>query len=163
MRLAAGFFVVGLLAGCSADVPAEAGLAAGGPPPASIPAAEPVPRDPVATPVPPPARNVRVEADPAPPFTYWAPAGSVIRNHPTNPGIWLAEVNGRQTGYYFGDRCRASEYQGLVGRPVRSLPDPPPANWRVSCETCPVTDDLRPDRLNVVFDRNEIVTGVSCG
>ncbi len=104
-----------------------------------------------------------VQADPPPPFTYWAPAGSVIRNHP-NPGIWVAYVDGRQTGeYYFGDQCRASEHQDLIGRPVRSLPNPTPLNWRVSCETCAVTQDLRGDRLNVLFDQDNIVTKVSCG
>lgn len=160
------------LAACSADVPNQAPVAPArtAQPAAIAPAAAPA--SPAATPTsaapsrtaPPADRpGVRVAADPPPPFTYWAPAGSVIRNH-GNPGLWVAEVNGRQTGHiYFGDQCKASEHQGLVGQPVRSLPQPPPANWRISCETCPVTQDLRPDRMNVKFDRNDIVTEVSCG
>lgn len=155
MRLT--FAVMGLSAGlaaCSGGTgpePVE-------PPPAVTPSPAPT--------APPPApAGVRVQADPAPPFTYWAPAGSVIRNHPTNPGIWFAELEGRQVGgYYFGDACRASEHQGLVGRSRLTLPEPPPDNWRVGCVTCPMTEDLRPDRMNVLFDEaDDVIREVRCG
>jgi ABC-type amino acid transport substrate-binding protein len=155
------------LTACSpgvADPPPPAAPVA--PSPLAIAPAPTPPVTPTPAPLTPPEPrlNVRVLADPAPPFTYWAPDGSVIRNHPTVPGIWVAQSDGRQSGvYYFGDRCKASERQGLVGQPVQSLPKPTPADWRVSCAQCPVTDDLRRDRLNVVFDANDIITRVSCG
>ena len=57
-----------------------------------------------------PAPGVTIVADPAPPFAYWAPEGSVIRNHPSSPGIWIAEGEGDAV-YYFGDACGASRYQ----------------------------------------------------
>ncbi|MDO1558371.1 hypothetical protein Q0812_02885 [Brevundimonas sp. 2R-24] len=102
-----------------------------------------------------------MEADPPPPFTYWAPEGSVIRNH-GNPGLWVAYVNGRQVKTYFGDDCGASRRQGLVGASVERLP-PESARWRVFAQDQPVTDDLRPGRTNVVYDpQTRLILEVAC-
>lgn len=109
-----------------------------------------------------PRPNVTVEADPPPPFTYWAPEGSTIRNH-GNPGLWVAHLNGQQA-IYFGDACRASEWQRFVGQPLSSLP---PAlegmSIRTYCTTCEKTDDLRADRINVVFEEStQRITEIAC-
>lgn len=71
---------------------------------------------------------VSVQADPAPAHTYWAPEGSVIRNQPTNPGIWVAEdLRGERLAYYFGDACGAAERQGWVGQSRSALPELTPS------------------------------------
>jgi len=104
-----------------------------------------------------------MEADPPPPFTYWAPEGSVIRNH-GNPGLWVAYLNGRNVKTYFGDQCRASTWQYLVGQPVSALPrSPPGTELRASCTSCAVNDDLRPNRVNVLFDEaTQRITEIAC-
>ena len=63
------------------------------------------------------------------------------------------------------DQCRASQYQGWVGRNRSELPAPPAgAVWRVTCSVCPVTMDYNPRRLNIVFDQATGVIGsVRCG
>ncbi len=55
--------------------------------------------------------NVVMAADPQPPFTYWAPENSTIRNHPHQPGIWIAESKDGSRKFYFGDQCHASKFQ----------------------------------------------------
>lgn len=69
--------------------------------------------------------NVVMEADPLPPFTYWAPESATIRNHPRMDGVWIAESADGSRRYYFGDQCRASEFQRFVGRPLDTLPEEP--------------------------------------
>lgn len=132
--------------------------------------AQPEPTRPVAVPAgadtvrtQPPERSVRMLADPAPPFTYWAPEGATIRNH-GNPGIWIAYVQGRQVAMYFGDGCGASGLQPWVGMPVTEIPAPVQGEQRrVFAVDEPVTDDLRPDRLNVAYSRDTgRVVSVSC-
>jgi len=105
-----------------------------------------------------------MQADPPPPFTYWAPEGAVITNHPHVPGIWFADVDGRRVATYFGDDCHASQMQQLVGEPLQSLPPQPAgAEWRVSCGGCPVNSDLRPDRVNILFDdTTQVVEQIAC-
>ncbi len=63
------------------------------------------------------------------------------------------------------DTCGAAALQGLVGRPKTEIPvATTPGNRRVSCTTCPVTMDYRPERLNIVFDEETgIVKTVKCG
>jgi hypothetical protein len=110
-----------------------------------------------------PHPNVTVEADPAPPFTYWAPDGAVIRNH-GNPGVWIAYVDGRNVATYFGDACHASELQAYVGQPLSAVPAPAPGlSLRTSCTTCAVNDDLRPDRVNVVYEEaTQRIVSIAC-
>jgi len=63
------------------------------------------------------------------------------------------------------DICRAGELQWLVGRPRTDIPVPVDViNRRVTCTTCPVTEDYSPYRLNIFFDQQTgRVTEVRCG
>lgn len=118
-------------------------------------------------PSPPPLAEPRVDmrADPPPPYTYWAPEGATIRNHPTQPDIWVAEIDGRPAAYYFGDDCGAAGRQAWVGRDLASLSgELPEASTRIQALGQPVTADLRRDRLNVMLDAPDgRVVRVECG
>lgn len=120
---------------------------------------DPIPSEVLAEP------DVIIDADPEPPFIYWAPEGSTIRNHPHDPMIWIAESADGSRKYYFGDQCRASQFQGFVGEPLDSLPKKPAdVTWRMACSTCAVTSDLGRERMNVFFDENSrIISSISCG
>jgi hypothetical protein len=110
-----------------------------------------------------PRPSVVVDADPPPPFIYWAPEGSTIRNH-GNPGLLVAHLDDGRQVIYFGDACRASEWQRYVGQPLTALP-PAPAGMtiRTYCTTCAKTDDLRQDRINVVFEEDtQRITEIAC-
>lgn len=63
------------------------------------------------------------------------------------------------------DLCRAGDLQYLVGKPKTDIPVPVDVvNRRVTCTTCPVTEDFSPYRLNIFFnERTEIVEQVRCG
>lgn len=160
MRLAP-FLMAVLLAGCS-PVQDEQGAAPVKPDPGPDPGSDSrlPPDDPAGTDRTPSANpaqdprptGVTVAADPPPPFTYWAPPGSVIRNH-GNPGLWVAVLNGRQVKTYFGDECAASRLQGWIGMRVDELPALPPVlPQRNFARDEPVTQDLRPNRINVIYD-----------
>lgn len=125
-------------------------------------AVDPGPTPPPPTPDPEP-RGVTVRADPPPPFTYWAPPGSVIRNH-GNPGLWVAVLNGRQVKTYFGDDCGASRLQGWIGLREDELPALPPVlPQRNFAQGQPVTQDLVPNRINVIYDpQTRRVVEVAC-
>lgn len=131
-------------------------------PPDEPPAAD---RTPTQTPSPAdnPPPGVTVRADPPPPFTYWAPPGSVIRNH-GNPGLWVAYLNGRQVKTYFGDGCGASRLQGWIGLLVDDLPALPPVlPQRNFARDEPVTQDLDPTRINVIYNpQTRRVEEVAC-
>jgi hypothetical protein len=108
---------------------------------------------------------VVMEADPPPPFTYWAPEASTIINHPNGEGIWIAEQYGKRAPYYFGDQCKASEYQQFVEQPLDSFPKPRKDQvWRFACTECAVQQDLAFHRMNISFDDDtKIIESVSCG
>lgn len=63
------------------------------------------------------------------------------------------------------DACGAAERQSWIGRPRGELPAAPAgANWRVYETGQPVTQDFRPDRLNIEIDpAKQTVVRVSCG
>ena len=63
------------------------------------------------------------------------------------------------------DLCRAGEMQWLVGKPKTDIPVPVNVvNRRVTCTTCPVTEDFSPHRLNIFFNEETgIVEQVRCG
>jgi hypothetical protein len=63
------------------------------------------------------------------------------------------------------DACGAKPLQYLVGKPKSEIPVPvDPTNRRVTCTSCPVTQDYRPDRLNIFFDAESgIIKEVKCG
>ena len=64
-----------------------------------------------------------------------------------------------------GDLCHAAELQSLVGQPRTEIPVPVDViNRRVTCTTCPVTEDYSPYRLNIFYDQDTgIVEEVRCG
>lgn len=109
--------------------------------------------------------KVVMEADPPPPFTYWAPEGSTIRNHPRQAGIWIAQTAGQTDRYYFGDQCEASRYQQYVGRPLAEMPSAPQGSvWRTHCSTCAVTQDLSMARMNISYDEDtRTIAAIACG
>ena len=63
------------------------------------------------------------------------------------------------------DMCRAGELQWLVGKPKTDIPVPVDVvNRRVTCTTCPVTEDYSPHRLNIFFnEQSGTVEQVRCG
>lgn len=64
-----------------------------------------------------------------------------------------------------GDTCGAGALQYLVGKTRTEIPVPTdPDRRRVVCTTCPMTQDVRPDRQTVRYDAatNKVV-GVTCG
>ena len=63
------------------------------------------------------------------------------------------------------DACGAAERQDWIGRARSDLPSAPAgADWRVFETGQPVTQDLRPNRLNIEIDPDsQKVVGLSCG
>ena len=63
------------------------------------------------------------------------------------------------------DACGAAGRQDWVGRARSDLPTAPAgANWRIFETGQPVTQDLRPDRLNIEIDPDsQTVVRLSCG
>jgi hypothetical protein len=61
--------------------------------------------------------------------------------------------------------CEAASLAYLVGRPRTEIPVPvDPSRRRVSCTTCPVTQDHRPERTDILFDQaTGLITAVKCG
>lgn len=64
-----------------------------------------------------------------------------------------------------GDLCHAAELQSLVGQPRTEIPVPVDViNRRVTCTSCPITEDYSPYRLNIFYDQDTgIVEEVRCG
>ena len=109
--------------------------------------------------------DVVMKANPVPPFTYWAPEGSTIRNHPRVAGLWTAEVEGKIMKSYAGDQCHASRYQQLVGQQIGRIPAAPKGEiWRISCHACEVESDLVFSRMNLLFDETtRMIVAAECG
>lgn len=63
------------------------------------------------------------------------------------------------------DSCGALPLRELIGQPRTAIPAPiDPSKRRVYCSTCPVTQDERPDRQNIIFDgETGLITDVTCG
>jgi hypothetical protein len=63
------------------------------------------------------------------------------------------------------DECGAAERQNLVGRARADLPAAPAgAVWRIFETGQPVTQDLRPNRLNIEINpESQTVVRLSCG
>ncbi len=64
-----------------------------------------------------------------------------------------------------GDTCHAADLQYLVGHNKDEAPAPvDPSRRRVYCSSCIITMDYRPDRLDIVFDKDTgIIKQVRCG
>lgn len=63
------------------------------------------------------------------------------------------------------DPCGAGALQSLVGKHKSEIPVPVDViNRRVACTTCAITEDYRPERLNIFFNaRTERIEQVRCG
>lgn len=64
------------------------------------------------------------------------------------------------------DLCSASAYQGLVGQDraaVAAAGLEPGPKTRIYGPTDMITEDFRPDRINVVMDGTDRVLRVTCG
>ncbi len=62
------------------------------------------------------------------------------------------------------DLCRMSQWGHLIGQPESAIPrDQLPAGARVICATCMVTQDFRPDRLNITLSADGRVASMRCG
>ncbi|MFI4933704.1 MAG: hypothetical protein ACHP7N_03725 [Caulobacterales bacterium] len=63
------------------------------------------------------------------------------------------------------DACGAVDLQYLVGRSRTEIPVPvEPSRRRVSCTTCPITQDYVPYRQTILYDAETgLVTSVKCG
>lgn len=109
--------------------------------------------------------NVVMVADPQPPFIYWAPEHSTIRNHLRQSGIWVAQSKDGSRKFYFGDQCGASELQRFVGQSVDALPEKPVnATWRLTCSTCAGLSNMDLMRMNVTYDQQtRAINDISCG
>ena len=61
--------------------------------------------------------------------------------------------------------CEAASLAYLVGKPRTEIPVPvDPTSRRVSCTTCPVTQDYNPGRTDILFDaQTGLITAVKCG
>lgn len=60
------------------------------------------------------------------------------------------------------DTCNASQYQNLLGQP-REAAQAVPQPKRVYHITDAVTQDHRPDRINVVLDDSGTIGAITCG
>lgn len=61
-------------------------------------------------------------------------------------------------------RCDAASARSLIGSHVGAVDFVAGPNVRIVCTTCPVTYDLRPERLNIRFDQaTGIIKSVDCG
>jgi hypothetical protein len=62
-------------------------------------------------------------------------------------------------------RCDAANLAWLVGKPRTAIPVPVDlSERRVSCTTCPVTQDYQPGRTDILFDaQSGLITAVKCG
>lgn len=79
--------------------------------------------------------------------------------------VSLAPVGSRVPQDSTTDLCRAGEMQWLVGKPKTEIPVPVNVvNRRVTCTTCPITEDYSPYRLNIFFNaQTDVVEQVRCG
>lgn len=60
------------------------------------------------------------------------------------------------------DTCGASGYASIIGANIAATSFPADANIRVIQPDSVVTEDFRPDRLNVIVDENGIITALRC-
>jgi hypothetical protein len=62
-------------------------------------------------------------------------------------------------------RCEAASLAWLIGKPRTAIPVPVDlSNRRVSCTTCPVTQDYQANRTDILFDaQTGLITEVKCG
>lgn len=60
------------------------------------------------------------------------------------------------------DTCGGSAYRSMVGSNLAAVTLPADANIRVVQPDTVVTEDFRPDRINIIVDANGAITAVEC-
>ena len=77
----------------------------------------------------------------------------------------LSQPVGSRPSNPTADLCRAGELQWLVGKPKADIPVPVDVvNRRVTCTTCPVTQDFSAYRLNIFYnEQTGVIEQVRCG
>ena len=63
------------------------------------------------------------------------------------------------------DTCGATALAGLIGKPRTQIPVATDlSRRRVSCTACPVSPDIRLDRVNILYDaQTGLVAKITCG
>ena len=131
------WLVLALLAGCAGDIVDTA------PREGLVLAGDAIPETPAPLPV--------VEIPPSAP----APAPAPLPPPPEPPMLIALPP----------DTCGARPLLRLIGRPRSEIPvSADLSRRRVTCATCPMDQDLRMDRLNIIFDADTgLVLDVKCG
>lgn len=101
-------------------------------------------------------------SEPPPAQPAVAPATSSV---PVQTPVWDGQPVGSRLPPPGTDACGAQELQHLIGQPRTEIPVPVNVvARRVSCTTCPLTDDHSPFRLNILYDQQTgIIEQVRCG
>lgn len=60
------------------------------------------------------------------------------------------------------DTCGAAQYRSLIGQNIAAVTLPSGANIRVIQPDTVVTEDFRPDRLNIIADATGVITALEC-
>ena len=89
-----------------------------------------------------------------------APAPRAVEQAQLNPPI-----GSRMPTAQTEDVCKAGEMQYLVGKSRSEIPVPVDVvNRRVTCTTCPVTQDFSAYRLNIFYnEQTGVIEQVRCG
>jgi hypothetical protein len=89
-----------------------------------------------------------------------APAPRAVEEAQMNPPVGSRMPTSTTT-----DLCKAGEMQHLVGKSRSEIPVPVEVvNRRVTCTTCPVTEEYSAYRLNIFYnDDTGVIEQVRCG
>ena len=89
-----------------------------------------------------------------------APAPRAVERAQVNPPVGTRMPTAQTT-----DVCKAGEMQYLVGRQRSEIPVPVDVvNRRVTCTTCPITEDFSAYRLNIFYNADTgVIEQVRCG
>ncbi|MEM8696105.1 MAG: I78 family peptidase inhibitor [Pseudomonadota bacterium] len=60
-------------------------------------------------------------------------------------------------------RCPADQSQSLVGAQLAAVTLPAGLNMRIINPGDAVTQDFQPGRMNIMLDRNGVITRIDCG
>lgn len=60
------------------------------------------------------------------------------------------------------DTCGAAQYSALVGAPLAAASFPADSGIRIIQPDSAVTQDFRPDRINVIVDASGTITSIEC-
>ncbi|OQW57520.1 MAG: hypothetical protein A4S17_04740 [Proteobacteria bacterium HN_bin10] len=60
------------------------------------------------------------------------------------------------------DTCGAAQYAGMIGSNIAAVTFPAESGIRIIQPDSIVTEDFRPERLNVIVDANGAITALQC-